>query len=538
MSYKDKNKIFFGLLHYAFSEQDNIDWAFKTSLIEFTGLNDKFSNKQYKKEDLTDSIIEYVKSVKPYHAQFSNYIEKYSSNKELANVKLNEKCDIEYNIRIDAVTSEVDDQNNMTDGEYILTHMANRIYKTISQDKELIKDYLNCHFKGITVDGSHMNVDKSGYDAFLYDTDVYDSPTISNEYYIVDYSDDDTQYPYSKTFVNIGKTVFKINSDTIISKQYAQLFSIYKNSKIKIVDYSLDDNTISLPYKLRKNEKIILEYLQDTSYSWIFQAIPFKESSDKYCTKKIVDKDIRIFDVPKKDIQGKLMVQLENAQGTKITTNGYEIINGQIHLYDNSVNIGWKVIITVMDYSLVYDKLYNWEDLYGKGNNLTSWADYYTNYYNIQNIDGSNMLRPHHEKERPSELSASHLLSTTIIKKELKNNLLDLYIYDFKGNYYTLPLYTYSKLLQDITVGDNEIIIEYNPNFDLPKMEDDKFQSSKIFINNEFISFSEYEIQDNKLILKKIIRATDGTYLTQLHKKNAFVYTYIPKSEHYYIVND
>lgn len=538
MSYKDKNKIFFGLLHYVFSEQDNVDWAFKTSLIEFTGLNDKFSTKQYKKEDLTDSIISYVKSVKPYHAQFSNYIEKYSSNKEDVNTNISEKCSIEYNIRFDAVTSNVDDQNNLTDDKYVNTHMANRLYKTVTQDKDLIKDYLNCHFKGLTIDGSQMNIDKSGYDAFLYDTEMYDSPTLTNEYYIADFSEQNLKTEYKKSFVNIGKSTFKIDSEKIISKQHTKLFSFYKNTKSELFDYSLSNNILSIPSKIKKNEKLILEYSNETNFSWVFESLQFKESTNEYSTKKIVDKDIRIFDIPKCNIKGKLIVQIENENGTIITTNGYEVLDGKLHLYDSNVSVGWKVIITVIDYSLVYDKLYNWEDLYGKGNNLTTWGDYYSNYYNIQNLDGVGMLRPHYEKERPSELSASHILTTTLIKKELKDNLLDLYIYDFKGNYLTIPLYTYTKLLKDINIGDNEIILEYNPNFDLPKVIDDKLNSSKIFLNNEFISFSEYEIKENTLILKKIIRAIDGTYLTPQHKKEDLVYTYIPKSEHYYIIND
>ena len=44
MSILDKNKIFFGLIHYVFSEQDNVDWAFKTSLVNFTGINAENSN--------------------------------------------------------------------------------------------------------------------------------------------------------------------------------------------------------------------------------------------------------------------------------------------------------------------------------------------------------------------------------------------------------------------------------------------------------------------------------------------------------------
>ena len=37
MPAQDKNRIFFGLVHYILSEQSNVDWIFKTSVINYTG---------------------------------------------------------------------------------------------------------------------------------------------------------------------------------------------------------------------------------------------------------------------------------------------------------------------------------------------------------------------------------------------------------------------------------------------------------------------------------------------------------------------
>ena len=57
MSAFDKNKIFFALIHYILSEQHNVDWILKTSLVNFTGLNTTINNKKFKQNSVTDDIV-------------------------------------------------------------------------------------------------------------------------------------------------------------------------------------------------------------------------------------------------------------------------------------------------------------------------------------------------------------------------------------------------------------------------------------------------------------------------------------------------
>ena len=50
MSALDRNKIFFGLVHYILSEQKNVDWILKTSLVNFTGINSTVTEQKYEKK--------------------------------------------------------------------------------------------------------------------------------------------------------------------------------------------------------------------------------------------------------------------------------------------------------------------------------------------------------------------------------------------------------------------------------------------------------------------------------------------------------
>ena len=249
MSALDKNKIFFGLIHYVLSEQNNVDWILKTSLVNFTGINSTVDNKKYKQNSVTDDIIEYIYQVKPYHVTFEQFIEKYSSKQDDVNVTSQDQNNITMYVRYDAITSEYDEQGSMTDYEFMDTHMANRLWyfkhndlKSVYGNDEAIKDYIkdvmNCHFKGISVEGGDFNLDKSGYDAFLYDSTLYDAPTITSDYCLVDYSEK-LQYKYSKQFVKIGLKSFKLDSDKEIYPAHIEIISDYNNTQTKIENFNL-----------------------------------------------------------------------------------------------------------------------------------------------------------------------------------------------------------------------------------------------------------------------------------------------------------
>lgn len=80
------NELFFDMVYYAHTEQDSIDWCFKTSFMYITGYSDQLRKMPIKYADLTSSVLDYINEVKPYHVKIRDFISKYRAPVEVANV--------------------------------------------------------------------------------------------------------------------------------------------------------------------------------------------------------------------------------------------------------------------------------------------------------------------------------------------------------------------------------------------------------------------------------------------------------------------
>ena len=548
MSSLDKNKIFFGLMHYILSEQHNVDWMLKTSLVNFTGINSTVDNKQFQQTSLTNDIIDYIYQIKPYHTQFEQFIEKYSSDQDEVKVSSQEHMDFEIQVRFDAVTSEVDEQGDMSDEEYMNTHMANRLWyykhadlKEIYKDDEHIKDYikdvLNCHFKGITVDGYQFDIDKHGYDVFLYDETLYDAPTVTVDYCLLDYTEEGLKCPYEKPFVKVG--VDSLLLPNRIEDAQVEVKMKRKNSdEYKIVDeYSIKDNILTLFDKMNYLDKVIVTVTSNVGqYAYVFSSHYFTESTEGSDTRKIATVGTTTFPIPFDDTinAGKLVVYIETESGSRYPTTNFTKIGNDIIINDGSLRENCHVIITNIDTKHLYDKIYTYEDCYGQSNNLIT-------------LDGNDFLRPFYEKERPSELCVSYPYNNLMIYETLDNDVYQsLRNVDHKDVHYqmalnpslttvlteTLEVRGYKTNEPKDTDGLNnqfknkEIIVEDISKLILPKKtETGKTIPGKILLNAEVIEFYDYEEkEDGSGVLKSIRRATAGSYLNKKHDKGSIVY--------------
>ena len=71
------NELFIASIRYAFSEQPNIDWAFKTSFIKAQHNVGDLSQKVTFKNDNIDNYQDYIKEVKPFKTKIREYISSY-----------------------------------------------------------------------------------------------------------------------------------------------------------------------------------------------------------------------------------------------------------------------------------------------------------------------------------------------------------------------------------------------------------------------------------------------------------------------------
>jgi hypothetical protein len=67
------NLVFFAMLNYVFSEQQDIDWAFKTSYIFVNQTGQELTQTRVYQEDPFNSVLEYVKEIKPYQTKIRDY---------------------------------------------------------------------------------------------------------------------------------------------------------------------------------------------------------------------------------------------------------------------------------------------------------------------------------------------------------------------------------------------------------------------------------------------------------------------------------
>lgn len=533
MSALDRNKIFFGLIHYILSEQSNVDWILKTSLVNFTGINSTVDNKKYKQNSVTEDIIDYIYQVKPYHVTFEQFIEKYSSKQDEVNVSTQEQNNITMYIRYDSITSNVDAQGDMSDYEYMDTHMANRLwyfkhvdFKNIygNDDKiyEYIKDVMNCHFKGVTVEGGGFDIDKSGYDAFLYDSTLYDAPTLTSDYCLVNYKEN-FQYPYTKNFVKIGLKSFKLDYASEIYPTNITVYSEYEGQQSEIKNFTITDNLITFFTPIRKMEKItIVNKVNNIRNGYIFVGHPFIESNDESNLRKFVEIGTNEFPIPDGNLGSKkVTVHIEYPNGSRVPTTNFEKFDNNIIIYDK-LEENYHVILTVIDYKQIYDKIYTYEDCYGQSNNVIT-------------LDGDKFLRPYYEKERPSELCVSYPINNLMIYTENNSGKIhSVYVADFKDTQYKLPItQTFiTKLSQDLNIGDKIIKVDNISKLVMPSIgENNQIKPGKIIINSEIIEFYEFEKDTgNKGILKSIRRGVMGSYLAEKHEKGSNVYTYNDQS--------
>tara|TARA_Y100001978_G_scaffold32145_1_gene27920 strand:- start:26069 stop:39172 length:13104 start_codon:yes stop_codon:yes gene_type:complete len=78
------NKLFFASLRYVFSEQANVDWAFKTSFIKAKHNAGDLQQKITFQNDSLPSYEDFVKETKPYKTKIREYISNYTNTDETA----------------------------------------------------------------------------------------------------------------------------------------------------------------------------------------------------------------------------------------------------------------------------------------------------------------------------------------------------------------------------------------------------------------------------------------------------------------------
>ena len=520
----DKNTIFFNLIHYVLSEQANVNWILKTSLINFTGLSTDVNYSKFKKPNLLNEILEYLTYIKPYHTKFDQFIEKYTSKNDSVKVQgdrkettdgsfivihnLVEFLDIKEEIRFDNVSLIPDikkyesikyNQDALRD--FWNTTSANRLYSNTTKDLDKISELLHGGFKGLTVYGGDYLIDTYGYDSRPYDTNLYDAPNITYEYFIIDYNEPEYDN-YTKEFVKVQTNLLKTTHPFSLTRDKIRIFSFINGIKSEITEYNIINDTINIFRGIKAYEKIVItvsELDEDgdiIKYNYIFEGIPFyEEQSDGDC-RFFSEYGTTTFNVPNAEYGIKSMkVYLTDVNGrTELFTN-YKVNNGSITL-NTVLDQFYTLSISVIDFSYIYDKIYAYKDIYASGNNITY-------------LDGNGFLRPHWERGHPSELSIANCKDSFFVSKYLDDKILDITYYDYlRGTTYCdCDNGEFTELAKPLRMGDSEIIVKNAKILPQPYIKDNLRFPGVLLINNEIIEY--YSVSGNTL--SSIKRATRGS---------------------------
>ena len=95
---QEYNKLFFAGIRYAFSEQSNIDWAFKTSFVRAKHNLGTLRQKTNYQNDNLENYEDYVKEVKPFSTKVREYISSYNLTEPTATLTTDFDTPPSYNI--------------------------------------------------------------------------------------------------------------------------------------------------------------------------------------------------------------------------------------------------------------------------------------------------------------------------------------------------------------------------------------------------------------------------------------------------------
>lgn len=139
----NSNSLFFGMMNYAFSEQRNIDWAFKTSYIFLEQAGDDLVQSKTFIQDPFDNIVDYITEVKPYRTKIRDF-------SVLRKIGFDEAIGTVEEIR-----------------DFVIKLFYNRIECTSFDDP-------GCGYDGTIYDLNGFETPSIQWDALLWDTDNWD----------------------------------------------------------------------------------------------------------------------------------------------------------------------------------------------------------------------------------------------------------------------------------------------------------------------------------------------------------------------------
>lgn len=415
--------------------------------------------------------------------------------------------------------------------ELIDSHRANRLFYMGLHDSDEIRKELNANFKGLEIVGTAFEIGKFGYDIFNYDTNDYDSPTVIYDYYFLNNLINDlivpgsgdipaktiigakteiqntfglTNIPVSKVFFSTSKERFEVPSDW----EGNSTIKVYKLINGTLTEYlnfelvvSSRDHYLDIFSTMRDREKVyVIKYNGNTPVAaHIAECTIYSEAESQSLKRKIVyieDGQTTYNLVVPSTMEGsndKIAVQKVTYQGSRVPVLSPTIENGYLIQSLVTINVYEHISMVSFDFKYLYDKIYTWEDKYGRSNNVVY-------------LNGNNFYRARYESDRPSELVVSSPVNTLFAYGDDETNTR-IFFNDFKNKQtYTDFLSSIYKEITGIEMGDNGTI----ESITLNNVKGLEKAPGKVIINSEIILYNDLDKANNKI--SDLKRSCDGSF--------------------------
>lgn len=86
LSTVEMNELFFSMVKFFHSQQDQVNWAFKTSFMNVINFNSPMNQPPVQTVDTTQNLLDYIDEVKPYHVVMRGFRQVYTPDIDQANV--------------------------------------------------------------------------------------------------------------------------------------------------------------------------------------------------------------------------------------------------------------------------------------------------------------------------------------------------------------------------------------------------------------------------------------------------------------------
>lgn len=253
LTIEEINRIFFAGIEYAHSENQVIDWAFKSSYILFGGTSEAVSQEEILRPTLFDSLVDYISEIKPYHVKFREFARRIATAVDVFETNI---TDFDFPVYYDAELDEyrVLDINNPNDLAIISSTLPwKNWYNNYVTNPNLIRNLtITQKFDRVScapLDNDPLvikifaNGNSSVYDLVIDNSTIFTSPVVPNYNPFIQ-GGNNLFSTFNNININIG-AIFNLPGIAVVGSDISVFIDNQKITKNEEYTVDIENQTIT-----------------------------------------------------------------------------------------------------------------------------------------------------------------------------------------------------------------------------------------------------------------------------------------------------